>query len=212
MEYLHRKKHEKIFLASYFAKVVEQFKAFVQNNEIKTKRILFIPTASNVEEYTEYVTEGKQALEKLGYVVDKFDIANEPVDVAANKVKNAEMFFITDGNTFYLLQELKKKNLVSLINEKVDSGTPYIGESAGAMIMAPSFEYCRIVNNATLAKDLTDYSALNQTKFYTLPHYKEEPFVELDDEVLAVYKDKLNLLPINNNQVIIVNDKDYKIV
>ena len=122
------------------------------------------------------------------------------------------MFFITGGNTFYLLQELKKKNLVSLINEKVDSGTPYIGESAGAMIMAPSIEYCRIVNNATLAKDLTDYSALNQTKFYTLPHYKEEPFVELDDEVLAVYKDKLNLLPINNSQVIIVNDKDYKIV
>ena len=52
---------KKIFLASYFAKVVEQFKAFVQNNEIKTKRILFIPTASNVEEYTEYVAEGKQA-------------------------------------------------------------------------------------------------------------------------------------------------------
>ena len=36
--------------------------------------------------------------------------------------------------------------------------------------------------------------------------------MELDDEVLAVYKDKLNLLPINNSQVIIVNDKDYKIV
>ncbi|WP_370448823.1 hypothetical protein [Lactobacillus sp. ESL0263] len=53
---------------------------------------------------------------------------------------------------------------------------------------------------------------MNQTKFYTLPHYKEEPFVELDDEVLAVYKDKLNLVPINNSQVIIVNDKDYKIV
>ena len=100
---------KKIFLASYFAKVVEQFKAFAQNNEIKTKRILFIPTASNVEEYTEYVAEGKQALEELGYVVDKFDIANEPVDVAANKVKNAEMFFITGGNTFYLLQELKKR-------------------------------------------------------------------------------------------------------
>ena len=59
---------------------------------------------------------------------------------------------------------------------------------------------------------MTDYSALNQTKFYTLPHYKEEQFVELDDEVLAEYKDKLNLLPINNSQVIIVNDKDYKIV
>ena len=178
----------------------------------KLREFFLFQLLVNVEEYTEYVDEEKQLLEELGYVVDKFEFANEPVDVAASKVKNAEMFFITGGNTFYLLQELKKKKLVSLINEKVDSGTPYIGESAGAMIMAPSIEYCRIVNNATLAKDLTDYSALNQTKFYTLPHYKEEPFVELDDEVLAVYKDKLNLVPINNSQAIIVNDKDYKIV
>ena len=63
-----------------------------------------------------------------------------------------------------------------------------------------------------MAEDLTDHSALSQTKFYTLPHYKEEPFAEADDEILAVYKDKLNLVPINNNQAIIPSDKDYKIV
>ena len=203
---------KKIFLASYFANVAEQFKTFIQHNEIKTKRILFIPTASDVEEYTEYVDEEKQLLEELGYIIDKFDVTNESVDIATNKVKDAEMFFVTGGNTFYLLQELKKKELLPLINEKIDSGTPYIGESAGAIITAPDIEYCGIMDDATLAEDLTDYSALSQTKFYTLPHYKEEPFAEADDEILAVYKDKLNLVPINNSQAIIPSDKDYKIV
>lgn len=203
---------KKLFLSSYFTGVINQFQVFMQNNAVADREILFIPTASNVEEYTDYIGEECQALSNLGYVVDKLDIASESREIVTHKFQTAKMFFFTGGNTFYLLQELKRKNLLPIINEKINAGVPYIGESAGSAIAAPSIDYITTMDDVSAAPDLTDYNALAQTGFYTLPHFGEEPFAEADEKIIAKYQDKINLVPINNSQAIISDGKNYRIV
>lgn len=61
---------------------------------------------------------------------------NEDTDTVVHKIEQAEILFITGGNTFYLLQKLKRKNLLPLLTEKIKNGTPYIGESPGAISLA----------------------------------------------------------------------------
>lgn len=203
---------EKVFLASYFAGVTTQFQDFIKSKAITDREIVFIPTAGNVEDYTDYIDEGRAALAAMGYQVDELDVASESQAAAIAKIKAAQIIYISGGNTFYLLQELKRKQLLPVINEKINAGIPYIGESAGAIIMAPNIEYNSLMDDTSVAPDLTDYSALAQTDFYTLPHFEEEPFVEADEKVIATYQNQINLVPINNSQAIISDGETYQIV
>lgn len=203
---------KKIFLSSYFAGTIKQFQTFIQENSIAAKKILCIPTAGNVEDYIGYIDEGYQSLIDLGYEIDNLDVANEATDSIVIKIQQAEILFITGGNTFYLLQELKRKNLLSLLVEKIKNGTPYIGESAGAIILAPSIDYNKIMDSPKLAPELLDYSGLGITDFYTLPHYVESPFTKTVQETYNNYQQRINLIPINNHEAIIVLGDTYKVI
>ena len=95
----------------------------------------------------------------------------------------------------------------------IQSGKPYIGESAGAIIMAPSTEYIKAVDfdPIEIAPELKDFSALGLVDFYPVPHYKEFPFVEKDEEILRLYSSKLSLCPITNKQAIWIRGTDIQV-
>ena len=106
-----------------------------------SNKIIFIPTAGNVEPYTGYIDEGVEMLKSLGYELEIIDISKYDEDYLKNKLSKTECICISGGNTFYLLQELKKKNLIGLLYERIKEGLLYIGESAGAIIMSENIEY-----------------------------------------------------------------------
>ena len=54
-----------------------------------------------------YLTE--KAFEDIGYEVDNFDISVFSEKTVKEKLSKAEIIFISGGNTFYLLQNLKEK-------------------------------------------------------------------------------------------------------
>lgn len=98
------------------------------------KKVLFIPTAGNVAEYTDYIDEGRAVFADLQFDIVPLDIAEATEAVVREKITQTPCLHISGGNTFYLLQELKRKELLSLIRERMDQGMVYIGESASAII------------------------------------------------------------------------------
>ena len=201
-----------LFLTSYLAGTIEKLVNLLQKDQSCEKNILFIPTAGNVEEYTGYIDEGQAALQQFGFKLDVLDIANTDLQQCHTAFLNATIICLSGGNTFYLLQELKRKKLDQLLVQKIAQGCFYIGESAGAMILAANIEYNKIMDDSSLASELNNYTALNIIDFYPLPHYIEEPFVESVQQTYAKYKNNLPLVPINNQQAIIVRDNTYSIV
>ena len=201
-----------LFLTSYLAGTIEKLVNLLQKEQSGEKNILFIPTAGNVEEYTGYIDEGQAALQQFGFKLDVLDIANTDLQQCHTAFLNATIICLSGGNTFYLLQELKRKKLDQLLVQKIAQGCFYIGESAGAMILAANIEYNKIMDDSSLASELNNYTALNIIDFYPLPHYIEEPFVESVQQTYAKYKNNLPLVPINNQQAIIVRDNTYSIV
>ena len=193
-----------LFLTSYLAGTKKLAEDFL--SDLKVKEIVFIPTASNVESYTKYVDEAIDTFRDLGYSLNILDISKREYAEIIDILDVCECLYISGGNTFYLLQELKKKELCKIIRQRVSKGMLYMGESAGAIISAPDIEYSHIMDDKTVAKELKDYSGLALVGFYVLPHNKEYPFVESTEEILKVYKDKIKLLPINSEEAIIVKD------
>ena len=200
-----------MILTSSLYESIELVKKFLDKNT-ESKKILFIPTATNVDEYKKYIHLTQKAFEDFGYEVENFDVSIFSEEIAKEKLSEAKIVFISGGNTFYLLQELKRKNLTSYLKERIENGLLYIGESAGSVIAAPDIEYASIVDDKTLATELDDYAGLNLVDFYIVPHFEEEPFVESSRNTVELYKDKLDLKLINNKEAILVENNNFTII
>ncbi|MEA4912967.1 MAG: Type 1 glutamine amidotransferase-like domain-containing protein [Christensenella sp.] len=199
----------RLFLTSYLAGTQNLVRDFLI--DLPTKEIVFIPTAANVEDYKGYVDEAITAFQSLGFRLKMLDISILERDEILDVLKNCNCLYISGGNTFYLLQELKRKELIGVIKKRILNGMLYIGESAGAIIASADIEYNQIMDDKAIAKELKDYSALSVFNRYVLPHNGEFPFIETTAETILKYSNSLKLLPINNHEAIIVTDHDYMV-
>lgn len=201
---------KQLFLCSYFAGVKDLFAQYVADKQL-SKKVLFIPTAGNVEDYTGYIDEGREVFEKLGFDVEILDLASCDKETAQAKIFQTKLLYVSGGNPFYLLQELQKKHLLSLIREQIADGMIYIGESAGAEIASQDIAYTELMDDRTATPNLENTSGLNLVDFSPLPHYGEEPFANSVQGTLDTYKNKLQLLPIHNQQAIVVDGSEWQI-
>lgn len=197
----------KLFLSSSFKDVSNLFKEFAQE-DVKGKTVTFIPTASIPEKMKFYVGSAKKAFEKLGIIVDELEISESTKDEITNKLKQNDYIYVSGGNTFFLLQELKKKRADEVLIKQIESGKLYIGESAGSMIVSPNIEYVKNMDDCRVAAELETFSALNVIDFYPLPHYTNFPFKKAVEKIIAKYETELNLYPISNYQAILITGEN----
>lgn len=193
----------KLFLASSFSEVASLFPKFA-GEEIKGKRITFIPTASLVEEVRFYVDDDRKAFEELGIIVEKLEITTASPDEISEMLNRNDYIFVSGGNIFYLLQELRRKGADILITEQIRAGKLYIGTSAGSVILCPDIEFVKEMDNNYTAPELQSFTGLNIVDFYILPHYLDFPFEEITQNIVKKYGKKLDLRPISNKQVITI--------
>lgn len=195
---------KKIFLTSSLKGTKDALKDFLE--DIDSDEVLFIPTASKVEEYTQYVSDAKDTFKDLGININELDISDIDREIVLEKIDGCKIIYFSGGNSFYLLQELERLDLINVLREKVQNGMIYVGESAGAIIASENIEYSQEMDDKEKAKNLIDYKGLSLIDFYIVPHFKEMPFTELADAIIDQYSDKIKLVPINNKEAIIVID------
>ena len=175
-------------------------------------KIGFIPTASELDEDRWYMEKDRDGLISMNYDLTIIDITNESTDNINSIFNSMDAIFVAGGNAFYLLQQLKEKNVLSSLIEFADKKT-YIGASAGSCIACPSIDYLEKLDDKKDAPKLKDYSAMNLINGYILPHYKsDDEYTKLIDDTIEEHKD-LNFITLTNEQAIIVEDYNkYTIV
>ncbi|WP_434778926.1 Type 1 glutamine amidotransferase-like domain-containing protein [Neisseria sp. Ec49-e6-T10] len=201
----------KMFLSSSFADSVEIFQKFI-GKDLENRTVTFIPTASIVEEITYYIDAAKEAFKNLGMKLVILDIADTTKEEIKNTIEKNDFIYISGGNSFFLLQELKKKQVDEIILQEINKGKVYIGESAGSIIMAPNIEYISVLDDKEKAPDLLSYEGLNALSKYPLPHLNNEYLGEAIEQIIQTYGGSLNLLPITDIQAILVESDQLTIV
>lgn len=200
---------KKLFLVSSFKDVANLFTEF--EKDLSGKTVTFIPTASKVEKVVFYVNAGRKALEEMGLTIDELEISTATIDEIRSKIKTNDFIYVTGGNTFYLLQELKRTGTDKIIIDEVNSGKLYIGESAGAMVVSANVEYAKGMDSVKKAPDLESLEALDLVEFYTVPHYTNPPFEKSAQKIIDTYSSSLHLTPISNKDAILVKNNEVKI-
>ncbi len=113
---------------------------------------------------------------------------------------------------FFLLQEMNSSGAGDLIKKQINTGKLFIGESAGAILVAPNIEYARDTDNPLVAPNLKSFDALDIIDFYPVPHYNDESLMEGVEKIIAKYNTKLQLVPFSNSQAILVMGKEKQLV
>lgn len=138
-------------------------------DELKTlfkdaSEILFIPYArpSGIayDDYTKKVAETFLKIDKQVKGIHSFE---NP----ATAIKNAQAIFVGGGNTFVLLNQLYKNNLITVLKETVKAGTPYLGTSAGSNICGLTI---KTTNDMPIVYP-PSFNAVGLVPFNINPHY-----------------------------------------
>ena len=125
------------------------------------KRVLFVPYA--LFNRDKYAATAQQRFEKMGYALTSVHTAADPVQA----VNETDAIFIGGGNTFRLLKALYEHELLLSIRERVASGMPYIGSSAGSNVASPTI---RTTNDMPIVQP-PSFEALGLVSFQLNPHY-----------------------------------------
>ena len=196
----------KLFLCSHFSSVGSLIK-----EEIDNKKVAFIPTASLREGYTGYVGSARKLLKKMGASVTEIDISTEAYSTIQSVFEDADVIYFTGGNSFFLIDQLRKTETDELLKKELANGKLMIGESAGAIICAPTIQYIEQMDEKPEDYSQEDDAGLDLIDFYVLPHYLTVPFKKTTEKIMAAFSD-LNLCPINNRQAIIADGSESKVI
>ncbi|MCL2501067.1 MAG: peptidase E [Defluviitaleaceae bacterium] len=208
---------KKLFLASWFAGSASLLPAFAGQN-LTGKKVIFIPTAGLYEMPEEY-REGldfinnadREALKNLGFAVEDLDISSEPAEAIEKIISGADALFVCGGNSFFLMQELKRKKADVMIARHIRQGKLYMGTSAGSVIMQKDIIDDGIDDPVFGSALNGDFSGLRFIDFYVYVHYGHHYFGN-DDECLDKYYANLNHIKIADNQAVTVDGEKIEVV
>jgi dipeptidase E len=121
------------------------------------RSIAFIPFAQH--DHAAYTQTVRERFAQMNFEVTQVENAAD--------IGSAEAVFIGGGNTFRLLRELYRRELLDAIRQRVAGAMPYIGSSAGTNVATPSI---RTTNDMPIVYP-PSFEALGLVPFQINPHY-----------------------------------------
>ena len=146
--------------SDYLEYLLETLKIHFKNIDT----VLFIPYARpggiSHQDYTEIA---QTAFSKINKVVKGLHEFDDPKDA----IESAQAIFTGGGNTFVLVNQLYKNDLISKLKTSIESGTPYLGTSAGSNICGLSIG----TSNDMPIVYPPSFNTLGVVPFNINPHY-----------------------------------------
>ncbi len=134
----------------------------------KSRNLVFIPYAAVTFPMDEYEDVVRKVFNEMNYSI--FSIHR--VSNKWKAIEDAEGIVVGGGNSFALLSRMYADGLPELVQEKIETGTPYIGWSAGANLACPTI---KTTNDMPIVFP-PSLDALNLVPFQINPHYHELKF------------------------------------
>lgn len=148
----------------YGSSYLEYLQPILQTHFDQADEILFIPFARpggiSHDTYTTKAREGLKFLNKRVRGLHEKEHFKEAI-------KNAQAIFTGGGNTFLLVKKLYEYGLMELLKKVIESGTPYLGTSAGSNI-------CGLTMKTTNDMPISyppSFKTLGLVPFNINPHY-----------------------------------------
>ena len=149
-----------IFGGTYLDYLFDSLEHLFQN----TDEVVFIPYARpggiSHDEYTKIAKKGFKNINKSIVGLHTFE---NPIEA----IKKAKGIFTGGGNSFVLVNGLYQNGIIPILKDKINSGTPYLGTSAGSNIAGPTI---KTTNDMPIVYP-PSFDSLGIIPFNINPHY-----------------------------------------
>jgi dipeptidase E len=179
---------------------------------------LFIPYAAVTFSYDTYCEKVEERFSEIGHHIVGIHTFADPVQA----VHKAEVIVLGGGNTWQLVRMLHENNLMNPIREKVFSGVPYIGWSAGANVACPTL---RTTNDMPIV-DPKGFECTGLIPFQINPHYLDahperhggetreqriQEFIEINPDVFVAGLREGSMFKVENKKLTLIGNKTCRI-
>ena len=193
----------------------KEIQSFLGNYPVSA---LFIPYAAVTFSFDEYEAKVEARFSELGHHVKSIHHAWNPV----MEIENANAIVIGGGNTWQLVRMMHEQGLMGPIREKVQSGTPYIGWSAGSNVVCPTL---RTTNDMPIVDPL-GFETLGLIPFQINPHFLDvhpegfggetremriQEFIEINPDIYVLGLRESTLLRLEESSLRLIGSKTARL-
>lgn len=150
----------------------EPFLKFLGKCPDKVK-FYFIPTATDVEEDKFYTCKSLDDFSAIGINPIWYTLKFKTKQQISLELSDADVIWIGGGNTFYLLDSMRRTGAMGVIDDLVrNKGVIFGGTSAGTIVATPTIEIAGWGDDSdTNEVKISDFQAFNFVNFFTQVHY-----------------------------------------
>ena len=153
----------------------QTYRTLVAEHFRECDSVLFVPYASH--DHDSYTSRMQDFLGPDGPRL----VGIESMDDPLSAVEEMQGVYVGGGNSFLLVRELHERGLVGAIRERVLSGVPYLGVSAGANVASPTM---MTTNDMPIVLP-PSFDSFGIVPFQINPHYHPGKVLFMDGEEVA---------------------------
>ena len=188
-------------------------KVMSMGKSVETINAIFITTAANLYQEKPWMDKDIQDFEDVGFKIQQVDIHTLSESDVKTIISDCEVCIVGGGNTVYLLEEMLEKNMIKLLNDRVNEGMIYVGSSPGAVIAGPDVTMERQLDDRDNPPQLASYAALNLVDVHILPHWNDEQSnAEYLNKMAVPLQQQDTFLTLTDDQAVEVVDRKLKVI
>lgn len=201
---------KKLFLASFASVSLDLIKELLPKPASELK-VAFIRTAADPYEDQSFVEADRNKLIEMSFSIKDVDLKNKTLTELKDDFKNIDLILMAGGNTFYLLDHIRKSGFDQLLPRLLNNGLIYVGSSAGSIVCCPTIESARKFDDPSEAPNLKNYEGLNLFNQAIIPHAQKEKYAERIKETVKEMTQKgLEVMILTDNEAVLINDDEVK--
>jgi dipeptidase E len=137
----------------------------------KKYTLSYIP--SKTDKRLKHFKRAEDKLSEYGdFQFEYFDIDDFCNIDKIEKIFKSEIIYLSGGNTYYFLNNIKKRYFITRLRRYVENGGHIIGLSAGAIMMSKDISTARFGDEDIIG--LSDLSSLDLVDFDFMPHWNRD--------------------------------------
>jgi dipeptidase E len=165
-------------------------------------RVAFVPTAAADFPDAEFLQADRARLRALGYRVTDLDLVGLGPGEVADRLRDADVLYVTGGNTFMLLHHMRQSDLTALLPGALADGLLYVGVSAGAVVVGPDCEPVSEIDDLDAVPELESTAGLGLVDCVVLSHYGAEDDMPLFTRIVERYGSRYEIVLLRDEQAV----------
>jgi dipeptidase E len=199
----------KFLLTSAYSNVADELPKLL-NEKPEEVTVAFIATAADVYEDKWFVEVDRNKLIGQGFKIRDVSLASKGREELEKEIEGCGVIFVAGGNTFYLLQQVRKSGFDEILKKVVATNVVYVGSSAGSIVVTPTIAIAGMEPGDENIPGLTDLTGLGFVDFEISPHTPEIVSHMSNQKYRAA--SSVPLYQIDNHSAVCVENDEVKVV